>query len=63
MNQQKKIPNKNELLEWLNQMLKSTGTNYYKIEQLGTGVAYLNLLNSIHPGSLEGIKYNKKPAN
>lgn len=52
MNQQKKIPNKNELLEWLNQMLKSTGYSYYKIEQLGTGVAYLNLLNSIHPGIL-----------
>jgi hypothetical protein len=59
----KKLGTKNDLLEWVNSSLKSEGVAISKIEQLGTGVAYLLLLNNIHPGILAGVRYSKKPSN
>lgn len=63
MNAAKKILNKTELLNWLNGRLRSDNLSFVKIEQLGTGVGYLHLLNLMHPGILNGVKYNKKPNN
>lgn len=63
MNPGRKIPNKNELLDWVNLTLKQDGVAFSKIEQFGTGVGYLLLLNSIHPGTLTGARFNKKPNN
>lgn len=46
-----------ELLNWVNTLLKGS---YVKIEQLGTGVAYCQLLDLLHPGKVPSSKINTK---
>lgn len=40
---------RNELLAWVNGLTK---TGVSKIEQLGTGVAYCEIIDTIHPKSI-----------
>lgn len=63
MNAPKQTSSKSSLLEWLNSTLKPVGHSTARVEQLGTGVAYLLLLNSMHPGILQHQKYYRKPGN
>lgn len=46
-----------ELLNWINSTLR---INYTKIEQMGTGAAYCQLLDLIYPGKVPMIKVNWK---
>lgn len=49
-----------ELLNWVNILLKSS---YNKIEQLGTGAAYCQMLDLLHPGKVPQSKLNHKARN
>lgn len=60
---QKRIPNKSELLRWLNDTLKDNGEHYSRVEQLGTGVGFLLLLSLLHPQIFRGVKLNSNPVN
>ena len=46
-----------ELLQWLNNLLK---LNYTKIEQMGTGAAYCQILDIIYPNKVPLSKVNWK---
>lgn len=63
MNPPKQTCSKSTLLEWLNSALEPVGYSTGRVEQLGTGVAYLLLLNSMHPSILQHQKYYRKPTN
>ena len=46
-----------ELLNWVNELLK---TNLTKIEQLGTGAIYCQLVDALYPGKIPMSKVNWK---
>lgn len=46
-----------ELLNWVNTLLR---LNYVKIEQMGTGAAYCQLLDMVYPGKVSLSKVNWK---
>lgn len=47
--------NRNEIIKWINTTLK---INIEKVEQLGTGAAYVQLLDIIYPGDVPFQKVN-----
>lgn len=51
---------RSELLSWLNDLL---GANVTKIEQLGTGAVYCQLLDLLYPGKVQLAKVNTKAKN
>lgn len=51
---------RSELLSWLNDLL---GANITKIEQLGTGAVYCQLLDLLYPGKVQLAKVNTKAKN
>ena len=50
-------PSRNDLLSWINTLAK---TNYTKVEQLGTGIAYCQILDLIQSNKLPINKVNLK---
>lgn len=51
---------KTDLLNWVNQLLQ---LNITKIEQLGTGAVYCQILDAMHPGKIHMQKVNFKANN
>ena len=46
---------RHELLEWINNQMQ---TEYSLVEMLGDGVAYAQVLDAIHPGSINIFRLN-----
>lgn len=46
---------RHELLEWINRQMQ---TEYTTVETLGDGVAYSQVIDAIHPGSINIFKLN-----
>lgn len=44
-----------ELLEWINKLMQ---TEYSSVEALSDGVAYSQIIDAIHPGSINIFKLN-----
>lgn len=59
----KNLISKTDLLQWLNSSIKEHGMEFNKVENLGTGIGYLFLLNHLHPSSVPLQKMNRKPLN
>lgn len=53
-------PNRQELLEFINEITSELGIHSKKIEDLSSGVQYLHLLHQIHPQVVKISKVNLK---